>query len=148
MKMELNPLTPGGFLFIGGIVLVVLGLAGLTVLGPTPEASALGTFNWLDMAENVAHLVLGAVAIAASFLLKDATAQKYLVAAVGVIAALVAVLGFLYMGGVEPNLFGVSNMELSDDVLHAVVAVWAFAAAFGNLGGMMGTMGTTEGEKK
>lgn len=137
MKLDWNPLTVDGFLLVGGIVLLALAAAGFTVLGPTPAASALGTFNWLDMTENYAHLLFGVVALGALFLLKDAMMKKYLVVLVGVVAALVTVVGFLNMAGAMPNV-GVSNLELSDDVLHLVVAVWAFVAAFG-MGGMMGS---------
>ncbi len=117
------------FLLLGGIILVVLGVAGLTVLGPTVDRSALGPVNYLDNAENVAHLVLGVVALAAYYLLKDAQLQKWLVVLVGVIALLVAALGFMNGANPAPNV-GVSNLEMSDNILHLVVGVWALWAAF------------------
>ncbi len=125
----MNLLSPRGFLLYGGIILLVLGVAGMTVLGPTSANSLLGDFNWLDNTENMAHLLLGVVAIAAYYLLKDANLTKWLVILVGVVAAVATVLGFMNMAAAAPNV-GVTNLELSDDVLHLVVAVWAFAAAF------------------
>ena len=133
----MNILTPRGFLLFGGIILLVLAVAGMTVLGPTPTASALGMFNWLDGGENIAHLVLGVVAIAAYFLLKDQMLAKYLVLLVGVVALLATVFGFLNMGNPDPNTAGFTNLEVSDDVLHLVVAVWAFAAVL--IGGAKST---------
>ncbi len=125
----MNLLSPRGFLLYGGIILLVLGVAGMTVLGPTSANSLLGDFNWLDNTENMAHLLLGVVAIAAYYLLKDANLTKWLVILVGVVAAVATVLGFMNMAATAPNV-GVTNLELSDDVLHLVVAVWAFTAAF------------------
>lgn len=123
-------MNPKQFLLVGGIVLVVLGLAGMVFLGPTPDQSMLGNFFWLDGTENIAHLLFGVVALATYFLLKDEMLAKWLVVAVGGVAALVAVLGFLNASGAVPNL-GLTNLENpSDNILHVVVAVWAFAAAF------------------
>ena len=125
----MNPLSSRGFLLLGGIILVVLGVSGLTVLGPTPEASLLGDFNWLDQGENVAHLLFGVVALGAYFMLKDAMLTKWLVALVGVVALVATVAGFLNGSAAVPNV-GFTNLEMSDNVLHLVVALWAFAAAF------------------
>ncbi|MBI2022293.1 DUF4383 domain-containing protein [Candidatus Daviesbacteria bacterium] len=124
-----NLLTPRGVLLYGGIILLVLGVGGMTFLGPTPEASALGEFNWLDGAENVAHLVLGVVALGAYYMLKDAQLQKWLVALVGIIAAIATVVGFMNAGAPVPNA-GVTNLEFSDNIIHLVVAAWALYAAF------------------
>lgn len=123
-------MNPKQFLMLGGVVLVVLGLAGLTVLGPTPDASLLKDFFWLDSTENVAHLLFGVVALAAYYGLKDETLTKYLVALVGVVALLAALAGFMNSGALVPNV-GITNLENpSDNILHLVVAVWAFYAAF------------------
>ncbi|MBI2011276.1 DUF4383 domain-containing protein [Candidatus Daviesbacteria bacterium] len=130
-------MTPKQFLLYGGIILVALGVLGTFVLGPTPENSMLGDFFWLDSTENWAHLILGAVALGAYYMLKDAAMIRYLVLLVGVVAALAAVFGFLNAGSSTPNL-GVTNLENpSDNILHLVVAVWAFWA------GMMGNKEST-----
>ena len=120
-------MNPKQFLQIGGAILLVLGIAG-----------AVGIFSktntpwfWLDNGENVAHIVLGVVALAAAYLLKDATAQKWLVPVVGITALFFAVYGFMVAGNTPPNTFGISNLESpADDILHLVVGIWALAAAF------------------
>ena len=118
-------MNPKQFLQIGGVILLVLGIAG-----------AVGIFSktntpwfWLDNGENVAHIVLGVVALAASFVLKDANAQKWLVALVGILGIFSAVFGYAVLSGGEPNA-GFTNLEGSDDILHLVVGAWALAAAF------------------
>ena len=124
-------MNPKQFLLIGGIVLLALGLAGFAGL-----FSQMNTFFYLDAGENVAHTGLGVIAIAAAYLLKDANLQKWLVAAVGVLALFFTVYGFVVAGNASPNTFGVANLESpADDILHLVVGVWALAAAF--LGGRM-----------
>lgn len=125
----MSNLNPKQFLLLGGIILLVLGVGGMTFLGPTPEASALGEFNWLDGTENIAHLLLGVVALAAYYLLKDEKLTRYLVILVGVVAALATVVGFMSSGSPIPNA-SVTNLEMSDNILHLVVAVWAFYVSF------------------
>lgn len=110
--------------------MVALGVLGMFLLGPTPEQSLMGEFFWLDDTENYAHLILGIVALATFYLLKDEHLAKWLVALVGMLALVVSVLGFMNSGSPVPNL-GVTHMEeISDNILHLVVAVWAFYAAF------------------
>lgn len=118
-------MTPRQFLLLGGIILVVLGLAGMFVLGPTAASSLLGEFFWLDSTENIIHLLLGAIALAAYYLVKDDNLVKWLVVLVGVLATLATVVGLLNAGNAVPNV-GVANLENpSDTILHLVVAVWA-----------------------
>lgn len=123
-------MNPKQFLLLGGIVLVVLGISGMFLLGPTAGQSLSGEFFWLDDVENYAHLILGVVALGAYYLLKDDNLAKWLVVLVGVIALVATVLGFMNSSAPVPNL-GVTHMEgISDNVLHLVVAVWAFYAGF------------------
>jgi hypothetical protein len=123
--------TPRGFLIVGGAVLLLLGLLGFVIL-KDPSLS----FFWLDTSENIAHTVLGIVALAAVFVpgLKDALAPYYrwIVILVGVIALFFGVYGFLLPAGspTAPNTFGLANLELGDNLLHLLVAAWAFLAAF------------------
>ena len=128
-------MNPKQFLQIGGAILLLLGLVGFAGLFSTK-----GSFFWLDNGENVAHTGLGIIAIAASFLLKDAQMQKWLVAAVGVIALFFTIYGFAVAGDASgANAFGLANLESpADDILHLVVGVWALAAAFRPMG--MGAM--------
>ena len=123
-------LTPRGFLLWGGVILVALAVLGVSVLGPTVDQSALGANFWLDNTENVLHLLFGVVALAAYFLLKDVNLQKWLVLLVFLVALAATVVGIMNAGGTvdNTNIFGVASTNLEnplDDVLHAVVAVWA-----------------------
>ena len=124
-------MNPKQFLQIGGAILLVLGLVGFAGLFSTK-----GSFFWLDNGENVAHTGLGIIAIAASFLLKDAQMQKWLVAAVGVVALFFTIYGFAVAGDTSgANTFGLANLESpADDILHLVVGVWALVAAFRPMG--------------
>lgn len=121
--------TPKGFLTYGGIVLLALGVIGyLGVFGET-------SFLWLTNGENVAHTFLGIVALAAVFVpgLNKALEPLYrpIVMLVGVIALFFAVYGF-YVGftGVPPlNTFDVAHLNNpADNLIHTVVAVWAYLA--------------------
>ena len=123
-------MNPKQFLTIGGAILVLLGIVGL-----------LGVFNqtttpwfWLDSGENVAHLFLGVVALAAVFVpgLNTALAPYYkpIVILVGIIALFFGVYGFVVAGAAAPNTFGLTNLESpADNLLHLIVGVWALAAA-------------------
>ena len=123
--------TPRGFLMVGGIVLVAVGLLGFVIL-KDPTLS----FFWLDTSENVAHTALGVVALAALYLPGlNSTLEPYyrwIVVLVGLIALFFGVYGFLLPAGspAAPNTFGLANLELGDHLLHLVIAAWAFLAAF------------------
>jgi len=125
-------MNPRQFLQIGGAILLLLGILGFAGL-----FSEKGSFFWLDNSENVAHTGLGIIAIAAAYLLKDAQAQKWLVAVVGVTALFFTVVGFAVGGDVTSgaNTFGIANLESpADDILHLVVGAWALLAAFRPMG--------------
>jgi hypothetical protein len=120
-------MNPKQFLQLGGAILVILGVVGLLPVF-TKESTP---WFWLDTGENVAHLVLGIVAIAAAYVLSDANLQKWLVALVAVVALFFGVYGFVVAGAAEPNTFGISNLESpADNLLHLVVGAWALYAAF------------------
>src|SRR3989344_8277713 len=90
------------FLQIGGAILVLVAILGYVgIIGPAPENSLFGELWYFDNAENVAHLVLGVVALAAAYALKNAEQQKWLVLAVGALGILVGLYGF-----VSPALLG------------------------------------------
>ena len=125
--------TPKGFLTYGGAVLTLLGIVGF--LGIFSQ-SAVPAF-WLDSGENVAHLALGLVALAIVFVpgLNTAFAPYYrwVVILVGIIALFFAVYGFVVSGAAQPNTFGLANLENpSDNLLHIVVAAWAFWSVRGS----------------
>lgn len=118
-------LTPNGFLKVGGIVLLALGILGFLL----QDVRLLGEAFYLDFAENIAHTVLGIVALIAAYSIPEG-AQRGLVWIVGVVALLFAVWGFLVAGNQAPNWYGVSNLENPlDNLLHLVVGVWAVWAA-------------------
>ena len=126
--------TPRGFLMTGGIVLLVLGLLGFVILNGSPQQSLLGSFFWLDTSENIAHVALGVVALAALYVpgLNSALEPyyKWIVILVGLIALFFGVYGFLVASAAQPNTFGLTNLELGDNLLHLIVAAWAFLAAY------------------
>jgi hypothetical protein len=123
-------MNPKQFLTIGGVILVLLGIVG--VLGVFNQTAT--PWFWLDSGENVAHLFLGVVALAAVFVpgLNSALAPYYkpIVILVGIIALFFGVYGFTVAGAPEPNTFGVTNLESpADGILHLLVGAWALAAA-------------------
>jgi hypothetical protein len=121
--------TPRMFLIVGGVVLLLLGVVGF--LGIFTKA-AVPAF-WLDSGENVAHVGLGLIALAAVYVpgLNTALAPYYrwIVLLVGVIALFFGVYGFVVANNAEPNTFCLANLEFADNILHLVVAAWAFASA-------------------
>jgi hypothetical protein len=144
MNMREMLFTPRGFLVYGGAVLLVLGLIGFVVLND--KNSGLGSFFWLDSSENIAHTVLGIVALAAVFVpgLNDMLRPYYrwIVYLLAVVALFFGVYGFLVAGDASgKNTFGLANLELGDNLLHLVVAAWAFAAAY--MGGRETVMATS-----
>lgn len=119
-----------GFLIVGGAVLLLLGIVGFL------NIFTLNVF-YLTMGENVAHVVLGLVALAAVYVpgLNTALAPYYrwIVILVGVIALFFGLYGFILPAGNPPtdlNTFGLANLEIVDHVIHLAVAAWAFLAAF------------------
>ena len=118
--------TSKQFLIIAGIILLVLGGLGLVLPEPTGDRS----FLWFTAAENVAHLALGVVAIAAA-LVVPANLQRSLIILVGVVALVFGILGFLIAGRETPNLVAGANLENPvDNILHLLVGVVALAYAF------------------
>lgn len=118
--------TPEGFLKIGGVVLVVVGLLGFFLIGPTAADSVLGSAWWFDGYENWAHLVLGVVALVLAFGVKNDDLSKWVTALVGLFALVAAVWGFF-----DSNFLGANMEQPLDNILHLVVGVWALYAAFG-----------------
>ncbi len=125
-------INPRAFLQIGGGALVLLAVLGYVgVIGPSGAQSIFGSFWYFDNAENVAHLVLGIVALAAVFALPGSL-QKPLVIIVGVVAVLVG----LYSLVGSSMLLGANLENPADSVLHLVVGAWALWAGLRGSGGM------------
>ena len=64
------------FLTYGGWVLVIVGILGFFLIGPTAEKSILGATWWFDNSENWAHLVLGVVALLLVYLVDNDELMK------------------------------------------------------------------------
>ena len=131
MTMVREYLTPRWFLILGGAVLLILGLVGFAGIFSKTSTPAF----WLDAGENWAHVGLGVIALAAVYVpgLNTALAPYYrwIVILVGIIALFFGIYGFAVSNGADPNTFGISNLENpADNLLHLVVAAWAFASAW------------------
>lgn len=137
-------MNPKQFLQIGGIILILVGVLGFFLIGPTAEQSIFGENWWFDNPENWAHLVLGIVAVALAYAVKNAMLQKWVTIIVGVVALIAGISGF-----VTPNFLGANMENPLDNILHLVIGVWALWAGFkkggmapmGMSGGMGGNMG-------
>ncbi|MCI0345081.1 MAG: hypothetical protein L0221_06480 [Chloroflexi bacterium] len=133
MTMGSGIFSPKGFLMAGGIVLLLLGIIGYLNIFTYEGSPAF----WLTGGENIAHVVLGLVALAALYVpgLNSALAPYYrwIVLLVGVIALFFGIYGFVLPVGDPSNLntFGVADLENpADNILHLVVAAWAFLAGW------------------
>ncbi len=125
---------PTLFLKVGGVVLLLLGIVGF--IGVFNNVSF---FN-LDAGENLAHSVLGIVALGFGFFVKDQTINRWLVVIVGALGLITGVWGFFlangdFMGGhfAHPNFYGLANLENpADNLLHLVVGIVALLAVYFN----------------
>ena len=126
-------MNPKQFLTLGGIILVLVAVLGYVgIIGPTADQSIFGGAWYFDNAENVAHLVLGVVALIAAFAL-GASVQKPLTIVVGVVALFFAVYN------VFSTTFLSANLESPLDLLlHLVVCVWALYSGLNKKSAMMG----------
>lgn len=116
-------MNPKSFLTIGGVVLVVVGLAGMVgILGPTPESSIFGSAWYFDNGENWAHLIGGVAALVVAYAVPSLmTPVTMLVAAVTLIAGM---WGF-FLSGDAPNFYGANLENPLDNILHLAIGVWA-----------------------
>ena len=110
------------FLQVGGVILLLLGIIGYVMPNLIP-----GVLTF-DAPENVAHTVLGVVALLASAGLPS-TLQKPLVYIVAVVALFFGIAGFMVAGNPDPNFYNYTNFEMLDNLVHLVVGVWAIWAA-------------------
>lgn len=101
----------------------VLGYMG--IIGPTPEKSIFGPTWWFDNAENLAHTILGIIALVMAFVL-PASLQKPLVMALGIIGVLVG----LYSAAINTMFLGANLENPADTLLHLLVGAWALWASW------------------
>ncbi len=97
--------TPNGFLKIGGIILVLVGILGMTDV----LMAFSSTEQWI-------HLLVGIVCLIASFTL-SASAQKILAMIVGIIGILTAIYSLF-----TPNYTALA--------VYLIVGAWALIAGF------------------
>lgn len=117
-------MNPNQFLKIGGAALVLLGVLGFFLIGPTADSSIFGSAWWFDSGENYGHLLLGIVALIAAFAI-PASAQKTLVMVLGIVGVLVG----LYSLFVSTDFLGANLENPADTILHIVVGAWALWAS-------------------
>lgn len=120
--------TSTSFLRYGGIVLLVLGIAGFLGI-PGLSIFALTT------GENIAHVALGIVGLAAGYGVANASLHRLLTVVVFATALIFGIWGFLLQSGgaftapatfANPNFYGLANLENpADNLLHLFVAVWS-----------------------
>ncbi len=118
------------------VLVAILGYVGL--IGPT-SSSLFGEYWYFDNAENIAHLVLGVVALIASVAI-SASLQRYLTIVVGALALVVALASLIGPIPMGTTILGAALQNPFDTVLHIVVGVWgvlAFRASPSASGGMM-----------
>ena len=120
------------FLRIGGVVLVLVGVLGWFLTGPTPETSIFGAAWWFDNAENWTYLILGVVALLLAFK-GSVSVQKTVTMLIGILLLLVG--AYSLMG--ERMLGAATLQNPADTILHLVVGIWAVWSAYKTRGGMM-----------
>jgi hypothetical protein len=106
-----------------GVVFVLVGILGFI---PNPLVSADGLFA-VNTAHNLVHLISGIVLLAGAFTSFGASLALKIV---GIVYALIAVLGFVIIGE-DQLLLGVIHVNVADRWLHVVLAVVILAAGFG-----------------
>ena len=116
-------MNPKQFLKIGGAILVVVGILGFFLIGPTEDASIFGPSWWFDSGENYAHLIIGIVGLIAASML-GASSQKSLVMLLGVVGIVVGVYSIF-----SPSFLGANLENPADTILHLAVGAWALYAA-------------------
>ena len=119
----LHGMTPRQFLQLGGIVLILVGILGFVgVIGPEADDSIFDDDWWFDNSENVAHTVLGVVAIAAAYVFPAET-HRPLVLLVGVLGIFFGVYNLF-----SEEFLGADLQNPFDTILHFVVGGWALLA--------------------
>ncbi len=135
--VHLFRMNPKQFLIIGGVVLVLVGIAGFAgLIGPTASVSIFHDFWWFDMYENWAHLILGIVALISAFVLSPML-QKYLTIVVGIGGLFFGVFSLVFSMGGSADFYGALLQNPADTALHFIVGIWALWAGLRKQNTMM-----------
>ena len=105
-----------------GVVLILIGLAGLVLEEQTP-AGLLSTI----VLGNLAHVLTGSLLSYLGFGQTDEDLARTAVVAFGVVYLLIGVLGF-----VLPPLLGPLSYGVLDNIIHLLVAILSLAVYFGS----------------
>ncbi|MBV8799317.1 MAG: DUF4383 domain-containing protein [Alphaproteobacteria bacterium] len=117
------PLTARNVAFVLGVVFLIVGVLGFA---PNPIVGPTGFFVTNTM-HNLVHIISGIFLLLGAYTaLGPSTALKI----VGIVYALVAVLGFVMMKGGDGMMFGIA-MNMMDHWLHVILAIVILAAGFG-----------------
>lgn len=123
-------MNPKNFLMWAGWILLVLGVVGFLL----PNGTLIPDYLWFDTVENWAHALLGVVALALVYGVKDHATHKWFAIIFGAVALIVGLWGFVLEPGTMEslNFLGVANLENPlDNIVHLVVGVWGLWAALG-----------------
>lgn len=112
---------------IFGVVLIMIGILGF-VPAFTPNNHLFGVFH-VDTLHNFIHLGSGITALLAGFI--SVRAARLYFQIFGVIYALVALLGLVYM---DNDILGILANNMADVLLHIVIAGSALALGFSSFG--------------
>ena len=107
---------------IVGVVIILIGVVGL-IAGERQLGDAVN----VDIAEDIVHLLSGALLAYVGFGQRDTALARNVVGGLGVVYLLVGVLGFI-----DPELFGLLPHEYTvlDNIIHIVLGVANLAVAY------------------
>lgn len=108
-----------------GVILLAVGALGFVPGITTDDGHLLGLFH-VNAVHNIIHLASGAVALWAG--LSSLKASRLYFQVFGVVYALVALLGFVY---VDQDILGLVASNTADTFLHVAIAVVALWLGFG-----------------
>ena len=129
-------MNPKQFLMVGGVILIIVGVLGFFLIGPTAQKSIFGASWYFDSGENWAHLIIGIVGVLAAYVL-PASGQKPLVMLLGLVGVLIGIYS------VFNQKFLGSNLENpADTILHIAVGAWALYSSMSKEEMSMGGTGS------
>lgn|SRR5512144_1405144 len=116
--------TPGRYLFAGGVFLAAMGLAGVTgLLAKMSRASFFNPPGWIDWL----HLIVGVVAIVASFTL-SARIKTIFVLAPAILGTVIGAIGLVFGPTLAQRLHTPPLADPTDHTAHLLVGISALLA--------------------